>query len=75
MQKFVKAFSLAVSAALCIGMLTQYNLENTKADSSASSVLQAGVFGQKEGEVTSRRRTLPRLAGWAGEQTAARCIL
>jgi len=36
MQKFVKAFSLAVSAALCIGMLTQYNLENTKADSSAS---------------------------------------
>ena len=36
MQKFVKTFSLAVSAALCIGMLTQYNLETAKADSSAS---------------------------------------
>ena len=46
MQKFVKAFSLAVSAALCIGMLTQYNLENTQADSSSSDIDYAiGMMG------------------------------
>ncbi|MCR5803408.1 MAG: hypothetical protein K6G47_04010 [Clostridia bacterium] len=46
MQKFVKGFSLAISAALCIGMLTQYNLENTKADSSSSDIDYAiGMMG------------------------------
>ena len=47
MQKFVKAFSMVVSTALCVGMLTQYNITYTQADSSNSDIDYAiGLIGK-----------------------------